>query len=513
MYVMKHLNFRSSVLRYASALGICGLLALACLPLVGYLDLANIIMLFLLAVALIAVYLGRGPAILAAFCSVALFDVLFVPPRFSFSVNDGQYLLTFLVMLIVALLISHLTTILQKQLEASRNQERQTRALYDYARQLTGVISLEQVTEALQGCLRKSLQEQALNNVATLFLPDANEQLPLANVSAADLLIVNMVYRNGQVQEGERDIDKHLASLYLPLHGSTRMRGVLAITLPDHAHFLFVQEKAFFQALASLTATVLERLHFVEIAQSTELQMQSEKLRSSILSALSHDIRTPLTALCGLADTLKLTQADASSATTEMIDALRAQALSLHNMVGNLLDMARLQSGKISLRKEWQPLEEVIGASIHLLGGALSNHPVKVLISPQLPLLNMDAVLMERVFCNLLENASKYSPEKSVITINAKPDDQLALISIHNEGDGFPDDANEELLNIFERGKQESSIPGFGIGLAICRSIIETHGGNLRVFNAPEGGACVEFTLPLGTPPKLESEPVKGNSP
>jgi two-component system, OmpR family, sensor histidine kinase KdpD len=120
---------------------------------------------------------------------------------------------------------------------------------------------------------------------------------------------------------------------------------------------------------------------------------------------------------------------------------------------------------------------------------------------------------MERVFCNLLENASKYSPEPSVITINAERNDHSAIIRIHNEGDGFPSDATKQLLNIFERGKQESSIPGFGIGLAICRSIIEVHGGHIRVFNPAEGGACVEFTLPLGTPPKLENEPAQWSSP
>ncbi|HSC75036.1 MAG TPA: DUF4118 domain-containing protein [Pseudomonadales bacterium] len=338
--------------RYVAAVLLCISTALLCLPLIGYLDLVNIVMLFLLAVALVAVMLGKGPAVVSAFFSVALFDVLFVEPRFSFAVHDGQYLITFVVMLLVALLIGHL----------------------------------------------------------------------------------------------------------------------------------------------------------IEIAQKNAGQIHAERLRSSILAALSHDIRTPLTVLCGLADTLKLTHPDLPESARDIIDTLRAQTVRLHSMVDNLLDMARLQSGNVFLNKEWQPLEEVIGSSIHSLGEALAFHTVHVEIATDMPLVNIDALLLERVFCNLLENACKYSPVHSMIVIRAAVVGHAVDIYVINEGDGFPDNDTQRLLDVFERGQNESAASGFGVGLAICRSIVEAHGGSIRAYNPDWGGACVMFALPLGVPPVVELE-------
>jgi len=234
--------------------------------------------------------------------------------------------------------------------------------------------------------------------------------------------------------------------------------------------------------------------------------MQTERLRSSILSSISHDIRTPLTVLCGLADTLQLTQPALSTDAKDIVDSLRSQAFRLHGMVDNLLDMARLQSGKVQLKREWQPLEEVIGASIHLLGNALSSHTVQVKMPTDLPLIQLDAVLMERVFCNLLENAAKYSPAHSIITLTADVQKGVVKVDVCNAGDGFPDGAIADLLDMFSRGQQESPVQGFGIGLSICRSIIEAHGGKIMLLNPEEGGACVAFTLPLGSPPTVEPE-------
>jgi two-component system sensor histidine kinase KdpD len=236
--------------------------------------------------------------------------------------------------------------------------------------------------------------------------------------------------------------------------------------------------------------------------------MQSERLRSSILSSISHDIRTPLTVLCGLADTLLLTQPSLTSDGREIVESLRAQAFRLHGMVENLLDMARLQSGKVQLKCEWQPLEEVVGASIHVLGNSLAAHVVRVQIPVDFPLVKVDALLMERVLCNLLENASKYSPPNSTITLTAAIDMAAIVVTLCNEGEGFSTEKAEQLLDVFSRGQQESIIPGFGIGLAICRSIVEAHGGVITVTNPATGGACVQFTLPAGSPPSVELETV-----
>ncbi|MFZ2163441.1 MAG: ATP-binding protein, partial [Sideroxyarcus sp.] len=227
-----------------------------------------------------------------------------------------------------------------------------------------------------------------------------------------------------------------------------------------------------------------------------------ERLRSSILSALSHDIRTPLTVLYGMADTLA--QSALPAALHDMADAMRQQTMLLNSMVSNLLDMSKLRAGDIRLNLEWQPVEEVIGASIKLLGPALVQHSVNVTLPPDMPLLRFDAVLMERVLCNLLENAAKYAAPASPIRIAARTDKKFAHVSVCNDGSQFPPDKLEKMFELFERGDAESNVPGVGLGLAICSTIVTAHGGSIHADN--DNGACVTFTLPLGEPPVIELE-------
>ena len=497
---------------YLRALAACGLTALIAMPLRDRLDLANTVMLFLLAVALVAVWLGRGPAILAAFCSVGLFDFFFVPPRLSFAVSDMQYLVTFAVMLAVALLISQLTTGLARQAHAAEAREQQTRSLYELAKALAGALSQAQVLEAGACFLRENLRAET-----TLLLPDAQDNLraviaPPNPISLAAEYIVRSVFDSGEVVEAEDIAGSEGRSLLLPLKGSTRMRGVLGVSVAHDDTELLQRQRPLLMTVASLMAIAIERLHFVEVAQDSQLQVASERLRSSILSALSHDVRTPLTVMYGLADSLALSKPPLPPSVQETAIAIRDQALRLNNMVGNLLDMARLQAGQVRLRKEWQPLEEVIGASIKLLDTGLQDHAVKVSLPPDLPLLEFDAVLMERVFCNLLENAAKYSSDSADIAVRAQARDATIEITICNAGAGFPPDRLARIFDLFERGSAESAVPGFGVGLAICRAIVEAHGGTIRAFNRESGGGCVCFTLPRGTPPQIEGESYSGET-
>lgn len=497
---------------YLLALAACGLTALIATPLRERLDPANTVMLFLLTVALVAAWLGRGPAIVAAFCSVALFDFFFVPPRLSFAVSDVQYLVTFIVMLAVALLISQLTTGLARQARDARGREQQTRSLYELAKALAGALSQEQVQEASAAFLRENFGAHA-----SLLVPNANENLlvlggPSAALSLTGGYSARAVFDTGDVAEADDIAGGEGRSLLLPLKGSTRMRGVLAVSVAPGEMVTLQSQRPLLQTIASLVAITIERLHFVEVAQGSQLQVASERLRSSILSALSHDVRTPLTVIYGLADSLAFSKPPLQKSAQETVEAIRDQALRLNNMVGNLLDMARLQAGQVRLRKEWQPLEEVIGASIKLLGSALQGHDIKVRLPADLPLLEFDAVLIERVFCNLLENAAKYSAGATGIELSAQAGDAQVEVNICNAGAGFPTDKLARVFDLFERGNAESAVPGFGVGLAICRAIIEAHGGTLRAFNPEEGGSCVSFSLPRGIPPQIEGEMIAGEA-
>lgn len=487
--------------RYGLSLLACGLTAGLALPFYGVLDLSNIVMLFLLTVVLVAVKAGGGPAVMASLVSVVLFDFLFVPPRFSLAVSHAQYLVTFAVMLAVSLLVGHLTAGLRAQATAAAGRERIARALYGLARALAGAMSVEQVAEAVAGFLRDNWGAECV-----LLLEGDGERLIPAPGTATHLEPPELVMARTACEAGrglvfaEGEIpERH----FLPMIGATRNRGALVVRMNP------VDEpiRPLLEAVAALACTAVERLHFVEVAHSAQVEAVSERLRSSILSALSHDVRTPLTALFGMADSLVVQRPPLPDAARETAAAIRDQVLRVNGMVGNLLDMARLQTGPVSLRREWQPVEEVIGAGLKLLEPALAGHPVLINGLDALPLLEFDAVLLERVFCNLFENAAKYSPPGTPIRLDAVAGLDVVELRVTSGGEGFPPDKLEAVFNLFERGRSETAVAGMGVGLAICRAIVEAHGGSIRASNPPEGGACVAFTLPRGNPPVIDAEP------
>ncbi|MFZ3017598.1 MAG: DUF4118 domain-containing protein [Gallionella sp.] len=495
---------RGTSARMAWVISACGLVTLLTWPLRDALDPANMAMLYLLAVVLVAMRAGKYAAIAAAFFSTALLDFFFIHPRLSFTVGDAQYAVTLAAMLLVALIVGNLTIVLQCQAAAAIERERQSQALYRLASRLAGASTLEQVAIATRDFLH---QAQGCNSMLLMRHNDAlhpveAEQRLASELQSAAAFAAMQQAKTRHMQEANR------YWLFLPLHGSTYVRGVLAIDLGDMTPAEVEARLSLYEAVASLAAIAIERLHFVDVAQRAQLQMTDERLRSSILSALSHDIRTPLTVLYGMADTLALEQLP--PALRDTAEAMREQTQRLNGMVSNLLDMAKLRAGSIRLNAEWQPVEEVIGASIKLLGSALAQHPVTVTLPPDMPLLKFDAVLMERVLCNLLENATKYAPPASSIAIGARIENDKALITVCDSGPGFPEDKLDRLFELFERGDAESNVPGVGLGLAICRGIVEAHGGEIHAHNYNgahnSNGACVTISLPLGEPPVIRTE-------
>jgi two-component system sensor histidine kinase KdpD len=255
-----------------------------------------------------------------------------------------------------------------------------------------------------------------------------------------------------------------------------------------------------------VVALTVERLHYVEVAHTSQLEADAERLRNSVLSALSHDLRTPLTALVGTADALAASHAEVSEKARGMAVAIRDQAQAMTRLLNNLLDMARLQAGKVRLNREWQLLEDVIGSSLQLMRTTLEGRAVRVELPPHMPLVEFDAVLVERVLCNLLENAAKYSAAGAPLDIRAFAGDGFAGVAVCDRGQGFVADDIDRVFGMFERGRAESPTSGVGLGLAICRSIMDAHGGDIQAVNRDDGGACVTIRLPLGNPPAVEDE-------
>jgi two-component system sensor histidine kinase KdpD len=466
-------------------------------------------MLFLLTVVLVAVWLGRGPAVFSAFLSVALFDFFFVPPKLSFGVSDAQYVLTFAVMLTVALITGQLTAGLRREAQTASMREGRTRALYEMGRELSAAVSRAQAAAVVQRFLRQAIGAEAL-----ILIKETDGRLQqTGDIAAPGLPALDPRLLALATTDGEYvDLDSKSAVGYFPLKAAANVRGLMAVSFADDGISGLQEHHELLEAVASLMAVVVERLHYVDVANARQLDIQTERLRSSILSALSHDIRTPLTALTGLADALSVSRPALSPAQNETAIAIRDQALRLSGLVANLLDMAKLNAGDVKLRKEWQPLEEVIGSSIKLLERSLANHIVQVSLPAELALLEFDSVLIERVFCNLLENAAKYAQSASAIEISARDTNSHVEVSVRDHGPGVPEARQAAIFDMFVRGTRESSTPGIGLGLAISRAIVESHGGTISVRNEPSGGACFRFTLPKGTPPPVQVEEAETNA-
>ncbi len=494
---------------YFWALAACGATTLVALPLQRYFDLANIVMLFLLAVVGVAVRCGRGPAVLAAFLNVAAFDFFFVAPQMSFAVSDVQYLLTFVVMLAVGLITGQLTAGLRFEARVATSRESRSRALFEVSRELSSVLLTEQVVDIAERAIAQEFKARA-----HVFLQDMEDRLQpprsAANELSLDIGTAQWALSHNEPAGLGTDTLPGSAWLYLPLKAPMRARGVLAVQPSVPRLLLVPEQRQQLETFALLAAIALERVHYVEVAQHATVQMESERLRNSLLSALSHDLRTPLAAIYGLADMLITSTQSLPAQARETAEAIGASARRMNAMVDNLLDMARLESGAVQLNRQWQPIEEVVGSALQAMAPALVNHRIVTELPPELPLVEFDAVLIERVLCNLLENAAKYTPAGSTVTIAAKVIGEELAVSVADDGPGLPPGREEALFEKFARGQRESSTPGVGLGLAICRAIVEAHGGRIGV-EAVTGsvgarGARFRFTLPLGVPPALPAD-------
>jgi two-component system sensor histidine kinase KdpD len=285
-----------------------------------------------------------------------------------------------------------------------------------------------------------------------------------------------------------------------------RTRGVLVIEPASARGLLVPEQRRHLDTFAALTAIALERVHYVEVAQQALLHMESERLRNSLLATLSHDLRTPLAALQGLAETLALTRPGLTREQLDIALAIAQEARRMGSLVNNLLDMARIESGQVKLRKQWHAIEEVVGSALLANRGALDGRRVEVRIPADLPLVEFDATLIERVLYNLVENAAKYTPSDASIAISAQAAAGDLVVSVSDTGPGIAKGQEEAIFEKFARGVSESTTPGVGLGLAISRAIVEAHGGTIRAANLEPHGAVFAFTLPLGTPPDVPAE-------
>jgi two-component system sensor histidine kinase KdpD len=465
------------------------------------LDLANDVMVYLLGSLALAAVQGTGPSVLFSFLSVLCLDWFFVPPLFELDVSDARYILVFFVMLFVSLSISGLMLRVRTQARLSREQERRTTALYGLSRELAS----NRGTDDLLLVAIKHISEFFESSVVA-FLPDEKGVLKARCGDMADfsmtpkeMATVHWTYDLGQMSGRGTDTLPAAEALYLPLLATGAPIGALGIK-PRSPEKAFIPEQLhLLEAFAHQTALAVAGDELAEKQQQTQLQMETEKLRSSLLSSVSHDLRTPLATIKGsIGGLLEAGEQLGPETRRDFLENVHQETDRLERLVNNLLEMTQLESGAIQVRKEPNYPEEVIGTAIARIEKRLGNRILNTHIPPELPTVPIDGLLIEQVLVNLLDNALKYTPTSAAIEISTWVWKDQWWVRVSDSGPGVKEEDLPRLFDKFYRGSQTGKT-GAGLGLAICKGIVDIHGGILRAENRPEGGMLFEFSLPLET--------------
>ena len=466
---------------------------------------ANTVMVFLAAVALAAFRFGRGPAILASVLAVLVFDFFFVPPYRTFAVADAQYVVTFGVMLAIGLVISTLTSRLRAQVVSTRLRERRTSALYELGKQLSslyGNVFLagaagEKMSELLSGEVSIFLERSGLDSRSTNLEIVYGQENAIA-LHAVSLPAAQWVAEHSQLAGAGTNTLPNATALFLPLTGSQRTLGAIAIKVPQSETLLAPDQRRFLEACANQLALALERDQLAIEAADARIEAEAEHVRSSLLSSVSHDLKTPLASIAGASSSLLEAPGLDEPTRRQLLETVADEAARLNRLLENILQMSKLDAGVATANMQWHVLEEIIGSALHRTRRELAEHEVTVDLPTDLPLLWLDGLLMEQVFVNLLENAARYTPVGTKVYISAAIDGRFVRISVADNGPGFPKGAENRIFDKFFRATPSADGGrGSGLGLAICRAIATNHGGEINAFNRPNGGAEFVLRIPI----------------
>ena len=477
-------------------------------------ELADVVMIFLLGVLLVATRFGYGPSIFAAVASVVAFDFFFVPPYYSFAVSDFRHVVTFAVMFVVAIIVSHLTRRIRDQADSARRREQRTASLYAVSRELAQASSREALLESAARHLRADFGAK----IAVL-VPGPKETLTTALADEGtfaadekDLGVAEWVWSHGRAAGATTDTLPSSRALFVPLHGARGRAGVLGVYAKDMRPLRDPDERQLLDTFARVIGSALERTELADEAKRARIRIETEQLRNALLSSVSHDLRTPLAVVTGAASTLLDPSAPSDEATRrELVATIHEEAERLNRLVRNLLDMTRLEAGALKTNKELAPVEEVVGSALGRLENKLISRHIATDLPEDLPLVPMDSALIEQVLINLLENAIKYTPPTATIEIRARATDGVVETIVADHGPGIPHEDAERVFDKFYR-RREGEGGGVGLGLTICRGIITAHGGKIWVDEREGGGAAFHFTLPIHSHDASADAPADGPS-
>jgi two-component system, OmpR family, sensor histidine kinase KdpD len=491
---------RGPLVAYAAAVLVAAGCSLFSWFVLGRSQLADVAMIFLLGVTVVSMRFGYGASLVAAILAAASFEFFFIPPSFSFAIANLRYIVTFGVMVFVAFVVSHLTKRVRDQADAARRRERRTASLYAMSRD----VGLAPSREALVDSAARHVREVFGARVALLLANASGALTPaLADPEARDAwsaerAVAERAWREGRPAGASVDPPGSARALYVPLKGSSGSAGLLSIVPADEQRLRDPEERELLAAVASLVGSALERTRLADEARVASLRVEAEQLRSALLASVSHDLRTPLGVVTGA--TSALLEPDGprdERSRRRLLETAHHEAQRLTELVRNLLDMTRLEAGAVKIRREAQPLEEVVGAALTRLEDRLQGREVTTSLPPDdLMHVPLDAVLIEVVLINLLENATKYSPAGAPLDVAARLVDGCAEVEVADRGPGVSPGDAERIFDKFVRVEEREG-GGVGLGLAICRGIVAAHGGRIWVEPRPGGGASFRFTLPL----------------
>jgi two-component system, OmpR family, sensor histidine kinase KdpD len=454
--------------------------------------------LYVVTVMLAALRLGRAPSLFAAALSVLAYDFYFVPPERTFEVGDWRYFLSFLMMFGVGWLVSTLTTRIRRQEEDAAAREERTRTLFELGRDLayartvnaTAAIAAKHAARAFESSVLV-LMPNAVRN-----LERQGAEPPELAIDAQDMGVAKWVFEHGRVAGLGTETLPGARVICVPLQ--TTGEPVGALVLQPRRHISFdADQRARLDAFARQAAFALERALLAREAEASAVRAKTEEMRSSLLSAVSHDLRTPLATITGAVSTLRDRSAELPRRERdELLSDIQEEAARLERLVANLLDMTRVESGSLRVQREWVPLEELVGSALARLDRVLKGRDVDVSIAPALPLLSVDPILIEQVLVNLVENATKYTPDDTRIDIDGRVEQDRIVVEVRDRGPGIRPGDEHRVFEKFYRAA-EQSVGGAGLGLAICKGIVDAHGGSISVENRTGGGATFRITLPV----------------
>jgi two-component system sensor histidine kinase KdpD len=484
--------------RYVSSLLLVAGATLVSKIAVEFLSATNMIMFYLLAVVVAALRLGFIPAILTAALGVLAFDFFLVPPHFSFSVADTQYLITFAGLLTVGTVISTLVARARSHTETIKTREAQTATLYALSRDLSSAPSLKAILDAFIYHVGDAADAQVailLPEGETLKLQASSSDFSLEE---KDISVALWAFRNGQKAGKGTDTLSSSELIYFPLPTIGKIVGVMAIRLSRSEEELPPESLRLLEAFAVQVALAIERAHLAWEAEQAQLLQATERLERSLLNSISHDLRTPLSSITGALSSLREeTRHQEPGARRELIDLAWEEAGRMNRFISNLLDITRLEAGALKIKKEPYDVQDLVGSCLASLEPRLKEKVVRINIPPNLPLVPMDSVLLAEVLNNLVDNALKYSPTEGAIEISARTQENWLQMEVADQGRGIPEEHLTQVFNKFFRISHNEATRGTGLGLAISKGIIEAHGGRIWAANRPEGGLRVTFSLPL----------------